>query len=711
MNEPDKDELSRIELETADKSQSLPKNAPEPRSSLDTKTIRITQPDGDVQATRVGDPDPTRAHLLIADKYRVIAEIGKGGMGTVLKVEQVYLKKQLALKKLHSSSQSQLEWQRFQKEAQAISRLDHANLVKIFDYGVDRDNEPFLVMDLIDGETLSGRLHKLGSLDVSEAVAIFVQVCAGLAHAHDNGVIHRDIKPSNIILQNPGDVGKLRVKIVDFGLAKLFNDEKLETQSLTKEGDVFGTPLYMSPEQCIGARVDHRSDIYSVGCAMFESLTGAPPFTGDNSVSTMVKHQLVHAPTLKEASLGKEFPQALENVVAKLLAKKAEDRYQDFRDVSEDLSSVLHQGAQRDTADEGTTSGVARKPYRKSSTYAFISFTGILAVVSLILFSFKFHHAPRQERPSAHQPPASVSNGSFVDSDDAMKRQDALTAFSGDASTHHPHDTRVFKFPNFSIGTIDTNATLDPVNEQTKRINAINDVVIHDFKPFAFEPSWQCCQRPSLIERFNPDEIWSLTLSKSEHSEDLLSHARNLTALTRVFASFTDLTDEHLRYLDELPNLDRLEVSDTDVTGVGLSKLNRLHDLKQLGASYTKNGSLVVKALNGSKAIENLDLGGTGLTAEDMPGIGRLTSLKVLEIPKNHITDQSLKYLEPLTQLRRLSIFGNPLVTPRCIQYLKALQGLKTLDISGVKWTDEQKKQLHDAMPNCKDVVWNENQI
>ncbi len=246
---------------------------------------------------------------IVGGKYKIISLLGRGGIGSVYKVEQIFLAQHFALKTLNSQKASDQLIRRFQNEARAASSLSHPNLVKVIDFGLLDGEQPYLVMDLVEGKTLSEHLKNNGVLNLEQAVSCFAQVCLGLSYAHDQGVIHRDIKPSNIMISSNQPFGSEGfVKVVDFGIAKLAYAEDGETQSLTTTGEIFGSPLYMSPEQCFGLAVDYRCDIYSLGCVLFESLVGTPPHVGQNALSTMMLHQSQQAPALKEASLGKDFP-------------------------------------------------------------------------------------------------------------------------------------------------------------------------------------------------------------------------------------------------------------------------------------------------------------------------------------------------------------------------------------------------------------------
>lgn len=261
-------------------------------------------------------------------------------MGVVYKVEQIFLGKELALKTIDRQLMSDITVRRFQAEARAAFAVDHPNIVAVHDFGLFEDDTPFLVMEIVQGETLTDRL-KRGTLSVDEAISIYIQVCFALAHAHESGVVHRDIKPSNIMLLNDVPEGiETGVKILDFGIAKLAHSGDGEGQTLTQTGEIFGSPLYMSPEQCLGGKVDHRADVYSLGCVIFESLTGTPPYVGENALMTMMLHQTATIPTLKEGSLGSEFPPQLERLVSSMLAKNPDDRYQNLGVAAHELAAL-----------------------------------------------------------------------------------------------------------------------------------------------------------------------------------------------------------------------------------------------------------------------------------------------------------------------------------------------------------------------------------
>jgi serine/threonine protein kinase len=282
-----------------------------------------------------GNRDLLPAGTMIGGAYKVITPIGKGGMGDVYRARHVVLQKDFAVKVLTGQELNNVNWLRFQTEAKVISKLDHKNVVKVYNLGLHNGDLPFYAMDLLEGEPLDGVISRLGPLDQKDAISIFLQVCDGLGYAHRHGVIHRDIKPANIMLiVESSDVPT--VKLLDFGIAKLSTVENKAAQSLTAPGEIFGSPYYMSPEQCLGLKVDARSDIYSLGCTIYESLTGRPPFKGENAFKTICMHQSETPQTLSEVS-GKSFSPAMEHLIAKCLRKKPEDRYQSMKEIEVDL--------------------------------------------------------------------------------------------------------------------------------------------------------------------------------------------------------------------------------------------------------------------------------------------------------------------------------------------------------------------------------------
>jgi eukaryotic-like serine/threonine-protein kinase len=281
-----------------------------------------------VDATQTGDPLIGR---IIADRYRVIAPLGRGGMGAVYRVEHVMLKKELALKFLHAEL-GRLEEvaRRFEREAEAAARLDHPNIVQVTDFGRTADGMLFLVMELLQGHSLTDVIRPDGvgtPLPLERALHIVRQILRALEHAHAGGIVHRDLKPDNVmVIARDGE--RDIVKLLDFGIAKMTApDESHKGEALTQAGVVFGTPEYLSPEQAMGEDADRRADLYSAGVVLYEMLTGRRPFEAESKVAIVSMHLTQKAMPVTQAAPDAEIPRWLERVVDRAMAKKRDERF------------------------------------------------------------------------------------------------------------------------------------------------------------------------------------------------------------------------------------------------------------------------------------------------------------------------------------------------------------------------------------------------
>lgn len=283
--------------------------------------------------------DPFTGHKL-GGKYFVLDRVGSGAMSVVYKARQDPIDRIVAIKLLKKEwSNDPLTVKRFQREAKAVSSLRHKNIPAIMDIGTADTGQPFFVTELIEGRTIEQMLDADGSLEPERATNIFVQVCDALAHAHKQGLIHRDIKPGNIMVVDDNS-GTEQVKLVDFGIVKLAKSQAA-SQQLTQKGEIWGSPVYMSPEQCHGSGIDHRSDIYSMGTVMYEVLTGKQAFEG-KSIPIILSKQLNEMPPAFSSVLpDHNVPKKLEDIVFRSLQKSPEKRYQSMDDFKAALEDVL----------------------------------------------------------------------------------------------------------------------------------------------------------------------------------------------------------------------------------------------------------------------------------------------------------------------------------------------------------------------------------
>ncbi len=335
--------------------------------------------------------------------YTIVKLLGKGGMGAVYMARQVSLDRNVALKVMNPKwAKDPAFLARFTREAYAAAQLVHHNIVQIYDIGEDHDT-PFFSMEFVKGSNLGQVTGSRGKLDVDEAVGYILQAARGLKFAHDQGMVHRDIKPDNLMLNEQGIV-----KVADLGLVKTAGLSAAEDQgadsgrpasltglaslpSVTNVGVAMGTPSYMAPEQGRNAAtVDHRADIYSLGCTLYVLVTGRPPFQGKSALEVMTKH--LTEPVIAPDQIAKRVPKELSAIVVKMLAKKPEDRYADLGAVIADLEKFLgvtSAGAFTPTEEHATTLESAVKqfnnaPAARQRTIAVPSFFGVLALLILL---------------------------------------------------------------------------------------------------------------------------------------------------------------------------------------------------------------------------------------------------------------------------------------------------------------------------------------
>jgi serine/threonine-protein kinase len=294
------------------------------------------------------------------NNYEVKARIGAGGMGAVYLAEHPMIGRQVAVKILHPTfAQATDVVTRFFNEAKAANAIGHPGIVDVIDVGTLPDGAPYLIMELLKGESLAARLERVGRLSVAEALDFGSQAAAALAAAHDAGIVHRDLKPANLFLATDReDPGRSRLKVLDFGIAKLTGSLRGD-QVTTGTGAILGTPAYMSPEQCLGRSegVDHRTDIYALGLILYHALAGAPPFLAEGFGEMVMLHMTMPPPSLR--SKNPDVPAAVEALVLRALAKKPEERFQSMEELARALGGHPGRAVSAPLSASGEHSGQA----------------------------------------------------------------------------------------------------------------------------------------------------------------------------------------------------------------------------------------------------------------------------------------------------------------------------------------------------------------
>ena len=277
---------------------------------------------------------------VIADRYHVIEKLGEGGMGQVYLVEHVKMGRKCALKVMHSGMVKDVDAiSRFNREAANASRIAHANVAAVYDFGETPDGIIYLAMELVDGVPLTRVIEETGGLPPRRAAEITRQTAEALAVAHDMGIVHRDLKPDNIMVCRTREGGDL-VKVVDFGIAKAAGNT---AQKVTKTGSVIGTPDYMSPEQLAGDPLDNRSDVYALGLVAFNMLTGALPFPSDSAQESLIMRLTDKPKSLSELRPDIHWPPEVQRVMDKALEREAALRYQTAIEFGRDLPRAIDQ--------------------------------------------------------------------------------------------------------------------------------------------------------------------------------------------------------------------------------------------------------------------------------------------------------------------------------------------------------------------------------
>jgi serine/threonine-protein kinase len=311
------------------------------------------------------DPNDPILGRLLDGRYRVLEPLAEGGMGKVYRAEHLGLRKQVALKLVQESDGSGPDHaQRFMREALLTSRIDHPNVISAMDYGTFGDGTAYLAMSLVSGPTLSSLIESESGISWLRAAEIGAQIADAAAAAQSQSIVHRDLKPENVIVQQLPDGGEL-VKVLDFGIAKFARDSLAppsmrSAQKVTRVGTVVGTPGYMAPEQAIGMRADHRSDLYSIGVILWECVVGHKLWDQEDVQQLLAAQLSTQPPTVREATGDDSIPEAFDQLVAQLLSTRAQERPDSATEVRDILRLLVSEARQ------GWHAVRARAPARKS---------------------------------------------------------------------------------------------------------------------------------------------------------------------------------------------------------------------------------------------------------------------------------------------------------------------------------------------------------
>lgn len=538
------------------------------------------------------------------DRYEPVKKLGMGANGEVYLATDKTLGKRVAVKILHTLDRDQLI--QFQDEARATSKLYHTNIIDILDFGATDSGIPYMVLEYFPGVTLESHLKKIGYLDWQTAAAILKEVCIALDYAHGRRIFHRDLTPSNILIQFPDEDTdeEVKVRLIDFGVAKVseMTGFVTEYQGMT----LAGTPDYMSPDVVNGFEYTEASEVYSLGCILYQAITGAPPFKAETALETLSLHANKDAETLSSVT-GRDVPLAVENLVARCMAKRPENRYQTMDELKNALEN-LAVTVDSDSADiqVSPSSGIEGRRLSTSRIVAILLFF-LLTATLLVYFNLSFEDRETEKR-------LNQANKALLKSVDSFARADTVW--------------EVVEKPSSTI-----------VDQDTLTIRGVRVLTGQDLR--------EC--RPERFRHISLKNIGSF----HESSLKLLGGTANIKSLEFSFCD--GLTDADLARISTY-------LKTNDAGGKNLSEI-------EIARCYgiTDKGGMVLSTMSALQVVVFRDVSVGDETVEAI----RKLPLRKLLFSTSEITDKGLSIVTGIKSLRELHLRNNPRLTQGAVDRFK----------------------------------------
>ncbi len=613
---------------------------------------------------------PQQEFLTMSDRYDHLGSLGSGGMSVVYKARDRVLDRIVAIKQLSKELVSEQMVLRFQREACAYAALKHPNIVNVFDFGFDEENRPFLVMDFLEGRTLDEVISAKGQVPISETLPIFIQLLDGLSHAHAKGIIHRDLKPANVMIQRFDE--QLQVKILDFGIAKSTTHDSSSSWH-TQTGTVMGSPLYMSPEQSVSPNVDARADIYSVGCMLFETLTGQPPFRGQTLMETISKHRTEAPPKIAELVLGADAPIKensatpsalsldMEAIVLAALQKNPDDRYQTASDMRADLLCLQENWNKTQATDGTRSSGISRTDVVKIAMSSAVAIV-ILYVCGICAGSLTVQKTPDSKRAQKQTSPVAEKPAADSKLFESKEYDYWLDAHGGYHALH----------PDVELTSLPPNDVLVLNVGRTNRSNA--DASVATEASVAYQKRLEGLTNLQSLEK--------LTILNLQVTPKLLGAIASIKSLQSVGIYDTKIPRSTVEVISKLPNLRSVELKGCDLIPEDLRPLARVRNLERLMLDQSPiGGRFSQTGIEKLRNLKTLGLAHVHVTDADTSCISALSRLEVLMLEESRITAVGCAMLAKLQNLRFLSINYCPTVNDDAVKELSAVR-VKTLELT-----------------------------
>ncbi len=574
------------------------------------------------------------------ERYGPIRRIGMGASGTVYLCRDRLLKKKVAVKVLNNLSSEQLV--AFQREAKATSQINHPNIVKVLDFGVSDGKLPYMVLEFVDGLSLQEILEQKHSLSVEESIPIFSQICDALSFAHKRQLFHRDLKPTNIIVVG-WETKNIDVRIIDFGVGVL-------KQEKTEQGkSVAGSPPYMAPDQANGQPFDERSEVYCLGCVMFEVLTGRPPFLGETALQTVSLHAHAQPPTLSEVHSSITFEDSVENVIATCLNKSPDDRYKDMEELKHAISEMSEQ-----SVDERKLEASTSTPEPRSNIQS-------LAIVSVVLLF------------------CTVGGALFV-----------AQMFNPSEPESKPHKKQSYQEPKLSDA-------LDSMQTDTwYKGGNINSPVVWTSKPNLYDKDMELLTKEPDVKRiavgitdnitgmgfkhFLNRGLVSVAVQSTGLTDEGLAEIAKMKTLEELRLSLcSNLTTKGIKSITTLPKLDNLHLTFMKIPDGSFEEISKIKTLSSLAFYNAKNIKVSdVQLLSKLPNLEYLDLSSTNLNNDVIPVLSKFKSLDNLRLGNLNLNDENLEELSKIKNLTHLGLAQNA-ITDAGLEKLDKCKHLEVL--------------------------------
>ncbi len=663
---------------------------------------------------------------VIGNTFKIRSVIGQGGMGTVYEAEHVTLHNPFALKILAPELVDEQSWLRFQGEAKMLASLTHQSFVKVYDLGIHEKSLPFYSMDLLAGRNLEDVLGEDGPLSWQATIEIFMAVLDGMAYAHRNGIIHRDLKPANIFLcaSESGDKNQ-EIRILDFGISKLLHADK-QVQNLTAVGEIFGSAYYMSPEQCSGLQVDARSDIYALGCSIFETISGYVPFAGETALEAALMHEETPPSLISEIVDDHTMPPALDLVVDKCLAKAPRDRYQSAKELYLDLERIK-QGktvlaevqafrSERNLTDD--ESGEKTVPL----LVPLAVLLGLLLVVGSAIFFWSIASVPSRQAETASQFTATAEPSTaamfkrevgevYIIQENKTPLADIPLAQSYLKSHPEKYAAKIirngkkfirFSFPKtFSIGDILVQSTGD-----SRKYEATGTVDVPQDTRIRFATNAVSETLPALLSKFDSTDLNRLKISgKANNAEQIFPALAHFSTITDLELVDTTCPPETFKVLLKLKKLEALSLVNCHVDAQELAKLKTFGQLNSFDVEQ-RNGVLpYLRALN-PDLLYRLRVRTTPLSKVEIDRIATFKNLSRLSI-SSAIKNADLATLTALTNLKILDISDCYDLDEKCLPSLKKFKKLAIIQFPfSISLMPQDQTSLRQALPALRKMTW-----